>query len=86
VGGEQELYKSSLVARDVHWISGTFPSTPLDITIRIRYKSPEVDATIIPEHDSVTVRFKQPQRAVAPGQSIVFYQGKEVLGGGIIEG
>jgi tRNA-specific 2-thiouridylase len=85
VGNERELYRHSLIAKDINWISGTFPARQLDITAKIRYRSPEVAATVFPEHETVRVHFEQPQRAVAPGQSIVFYQGDEVIGGGIIE-
>jgi tRNA-specific 2-thiouridylase len=86
VGSKDELYRRSCIANNINWISGIHPQAPLDITVKIRYKSPEVAATVFPERDHVKVHFKQSQRAIAPGQSIVFYRDNEVLGGGIIEG
>jgi tRNA-specific 2-thiouridylase len=55
------------------------------ITAKVRYKSPEFSVKLIVNGDSAEVIFDKPQRAIAPGQSVVFYRGDEVLGGGIIE-
>ena len=52
---------------------------------KIRYKAPESDAVVIQSHGLAEVTFKEPQTAITPGQSVVFYRGDEVLGGGIIE-
>lgn len=58
----------------------------LPITVKIRYRSPRVPATLeLLDDKRVRVRFAQPQRAVTPGQIAVFYEGERVLGGGIIE-
>jgi len=84
-GTEDELYCQSLTARKVNWVSGSPPSAPLDVTAKIRYRSSVSTATIFPKTDSTEVRFHQPQRAITPGQVVVFYQDSEVLGGGIIE-
>ena len=56
----------------------------MDITVKIRYKSPETEATLYPQGSRALVRFRQPQRAITPGQAVVFYRGDEVLGGGRI--
>ncbi len=85
VGREEELYSQKLVAKGVNWVSGKAPTGPTTMTAKIRYKSPEVPADIFPNKDWVEVVFDQPQRAITPGQAVVFYQGEEVLGGGTIE-
>jgi len=85
VGHEKELYSRKLAARKLNWISGKAPQEPITVTAKIRYRSKEVEAIVFPRNDSVDVHFAQPQRAVTPGQAIVFYNAGEVLGGGIIE-
>ena len=85
VGGEEELYSSGFVASKVNWVSGQPPSEPIRVGVKIRYRSPEVAATLYPKPDTAQISFHQPQRAVAPGQAVVFYQDSQVLGGGTIE-
>ncbi len=85
VGTEEELYSQQLIASELSWVSGKPPSEPVDIAAKIRYKSSEVAATLYPILDSAKIKFHQPQRAVTPGQAVVFYQNNEVIGGGIIE-
>jgi tRNA-specific 2-thiouridylase len=85
VGSRQELHATELIATEANWVSGKAPSEPMKVATKIRYRSPEVTATIRPRHDSVKVRFNQPQPAITPGQAVVFYQDNEVLGGGTIE-
>jgi len=91
LGDENELYSQKVIASDLRWIGGEAPPGPVAVTARIRYKSKEAAATLFPTCHSeqgeaiAEIRFSQPQRAIAPGQSIVFYRGDEVLGGGIIE-
>jgi len=85
VGREEELYCNGLVAGDVNWISGEPPCGEMDVTAKIRYKSPEVAATLYPDINSAKVIFDQAQRAVTPGQAVVFYRNNEVIGGGTIE-
>ncbi len=78
------LYSKELIARKVNWIAGKKPKMPLKCTARIRYQHPKENCTIRHEKGKYTVKFTKPQRAVTPGQSVVFYRGKELLGGGII--
>jgi len=85
LGTEEELYSEKLVAKKINWVSGKAPSNPMDVAVKIRYKSPEVLATLYPDLSSAKVQLHQPQRAITPGQSVVFYQNDEVIGGGIIE-
>jgi tRNA-specific 2-thiouridylase len=84
LGHEKELYSRKLVARKLNWIAGKAPREPITAKARIRYKSKEAEASLFFSNDSADVNFAQPQKAITPGQAIVFYNGDEVLGGGII--
>jgi tRNA-specific 2-thiouridylase len=84
LGPEEELYSQKLTARELNWISGKAPREPITAMAKIRYKSKEAEATLFLRDDSVDVHFAQPQKAVTPGQAIVFYNVDEVLGGAII--
>ena len=86
LGSEKELYSQKLAAQKLNWISGKALREPVTVTARVRYKSKEAEAVLSPRDDSVDVCFSQPQKAVTPGQAIVFYNAGEVLGGGIIKG
>ena len=80
------LFSEKLLVRELHWISGKDPAMPLTCTARIRHL--QLDQPCRVSHaaeNNVAVKFRQPQRAVTPGQSVVFYDGEECLGGGIIE-
>jgi len=85
LGHEKELYSQKLIARKLNWISGKAPREPITARAKIRYKSKEAEAVLFFRNDSVDVHFAQPQKAVTPGQAIVFYNAGEVLGGGIID-
>jgi len=85
LGPEEELYSQKVIAKKVNWISGRTPREPLTVRAKIRYKSKEAEAILFPCDDSVDICFTQPQKAVTPGQAVVFYNIDEVLGGGIIE-
>jgi len=84
LGHEEELYSQKLAAQKLNWISGKAQQEPFTITAKIRYKAKEAEATLFFRNGSVDVHFAQPQRAVTPGQAIVFHNVDEVLGGGII--
>lgn len=85
LGEGAELYSSEALVGDVNWISGEAPSSPLHCNVKIRYRQPEQPATVTPGPDGrVTVTFDEPQRAITPGQAAVFYDGDNVLGGGVI--
>lgn len=78
------LYSKQLEIEDIHWISCTGPKLPLKCEARIRYRQPLQSCRVSKRGDSLIVEFNDEQRAVTPGQSVVFYKGEEVLGGGVI--
>jgi len=80
------LFKQSLVASKPNWIIGKPPKLPLSVKAKIRYRQKEQPCTIIDlGNQQLSVVFDEPQRAMTPGQSVVFYQGKECLGGAVID-
>lgn len=87
VEGEDDpaLFSKGLVASNLHWISGTEPEFPLNVSARIRYRQPRQETVVRKEGKSLRVEFAGPQRAVTPGQAVVFYKDDEVLGGAVIE-
>ena len=85
VGRNEELYASSLFASDVNWLMEE-PTQEISVHAKIRYGSREVQANVLPLEDgAVKVSFLEPQRAVTPGQSVVFYSGERLVGGATIE-
>ena len=86
VGTADGLLQSTLWTSAVNYLSGTPPEQPIEIEAKIRYKSSQSSATLTPHGQWAQLRFYEPQRAITPGQAVVFYRDDEVLGGGIIEG
>jgi len=83
---DDELYKKKFLVKNVNWISGTEPSFPLNIDIVIRYGHKQIHGTVTKfKNDIYLVELSEKQRAVTPGQSAVFYNGDEVVGGGMIK-
>jgi tRNA-uridine 2-sulfurtransferase len=87
VGGNDDLSRDSLMAREVNWVSIDPLTDTLRAQVKIRNKHVPAPATITPASDPsrVRVRFDEPQRAVTPGQAAVFYDNDLVLGGGWID-
>jgi len=85
VGTKDQLLSNTLLANKLTWVSGKAPEGPINVTAKIRYKSPEASAKLCINDGRARLQFHQPQSAITPGQAIVFYQGEAVLGGGIIE-
>jgi len=92
LGEDPEVYHDTLWACDLNWISIPELKEPMRVEAKIRYKANPAWATVSPViskdgqviPDRVKVTFDEPQRAITPGQAVVFYQGKVVVGGGII--
>jgi tRNA-specific 2-thiouridylase len=85
VGENQELFRDKLAADDVHYVSGIPLNCPTELSVKIRYSSQRVPALVIPlGNNRLEVAFHTPQRAITPGQAVVFYDGEQVLGGGTI--
>lgn len=79
------LFSRGLTSHSIDWVAGRAPSLPLRCVAKTRYRQPDQACTVQATDDVYTVVFDQPQRAVTPGQSVVFYQGDVCLGGGVIE-
>lgn len=80
------LMSTRLWADQAHWISGDPPPLNAVLGAKIRYRQPDQACRIVAlENDQIEVVFDQPQRAATPGQSIVFYDGEECLGGAVID-
>ncbi|BCN93240.1 tRNA-specific 2-thiouridylase MnmA [Thiomicrorhabdus immobilis] len=80
------LQHSFLVADTLDWVSGECPVLNSPLKAKIRYRQAEQPCQIIEHKDGkIVVQFDEPQTAIAPGQSVVFYIGDDCLGGGIIE-
>jgi len=85
VGPGEMLQRRGLVADRVSWVAGGPPARgPFEAQVRIRYRGEDVPAVLEASGDVLQVGFAVPQRGVAPGQSVVVYQGEELLGGGRI--
>jgi tRNA-specific 2-thiouridylase len=82
---EQILYSDKLLASRVNWISAKPYKLPLRCQARIRYQQPLVDCLVTKKGKNYLVKFQKPLRAITQGQSVVFYHGDEMLGGGVIK-
>jgi len=86
VGGEDELFKTSLIAGDANWISIASLTGPLAVTVKVRSAHTGADAVIQPEKEGrVAVTFREPQKSLTPGQWAVFYDKDTVVGAAVIE-
>ncbi|MEC0244789.1 tRNA 2-thiouridine(34) synthase MnmA [Paenibacillus chitinolyticus] len=80
------LYSKGLSATDVNWISTRRPQGEFTCTAKFRYRQPDQGVTVTLGQDGAAeVVFHEPQKAITPGQSVVFYDGEICLGGGIID-
>ena len=85
LGPNDALFKKALLAEDCNLITIDKLETPLRVTAKTRYRQKDVPALIEPLADGrIKVTFDEPQRAITPGQAVVFYDGDYVVGGGII--
>jgi len=84
VGAHEDLMATALLADELSFIDGSPPSGETRVDARIRYRAPAVPATLTVTGDTAEVSFDSPQRAVTPGQAVVFYDTERVIGGGTI--
>ncbi len=85
-GDHPSLFHTRLRAGQLHWVSGTAPVVPGRCTVKVRYRQQDQACEIIELDDQqCVVKFDQAQRAITPGQSVVFYRDEICLGGGVID-
>jgi tRNA-specific 2-thiouridylase len=83
VGPKEALFKEEALVRAVRWLTDPKELPQEGVEVQVRYRARPVPAKISLEKDKeVRVLFREPQRAVAPGQLAAFYSGERVLGGG----
>jgi len=86
LGDETEVFSRELTASQMNFIAFEKLEAPIEVKAKIRYSAKEAAAKVIPLNDSrVKVVFEEPQRAITPGQAVVFYQNDILVGGGTIE-
>ena len=93
IGPDSALFRESMWVSRVNYVQGTLVgtsgstpgATPMEVSVKIRYKASEAPAVLHPDGDGALVVFNEPQRALTPGQAAVFYQGDILVGGGTIE-
>ena len=79
------LFANALTATQLHWISEEAPALPFNCTAKIRYRQTDQHCMVEKIENGIAhITFPEPQRAITPGQSIVFYQDDVCLGGGVI--
>ena len=85
VGTEEEVYSKVLYANELNFLLFDKLEKPIEVKAKIRYRAKESNALVIPQENGIVkVEFKEPQRAITPGQSVVFYIDDIVVGGGKI--
>ena len=85
LGKNEDLFTTTLEANDINWISIEKLTEPMQCKAKTRYKQKEADALLEPLEDGkVRLTFFEPQRAITPGQAVVFYDKDVVIGGGKI--
>ena len=79
------LFSRALLASDIYWVNPVDLSSPRRLTAKVRYRQNDQHCTLERTETGYRAVFDEPQRAVTPGQSVVFYDGEVCLGGGVIE-
>ena len=85
LGDEEDLEKDEMRVTKLNWIKYQGLNSQMEVTTKIRYKDPGSLSLISPSETGVNVRFYEKAKGIAPGQSAVFYEGDDVIGGGIIQ-
>ena len=86
IGDEADLYRKEFTVEHVHYIAANPITEPLRLEVQIRYNAPPVSVTVFPHQkvNQLFIKLDEPQRAITPGQSAVFYRRDTVFCGGII--
>jgi len=84
VGGRRQLLRSSCRVEDVRYVAGRVPPSVFRADVKVRSHAPVAGALVTPVGEQARIDFDDPQRALAPGQAAVFYDGDRVIGGGPI--
>ena len=85
-GDDSALYHTHLTASQLSWVSNKMPDLPYSCKAKVRYRQDDQICTLENlDNGSITVSFEKPQRAITPGQSVVFYHDNVCLGGGVID-
>lgn len=85
LGENEDLFSNRLVADDINWIACAAPQSSINVTAKARYSQKEAKAVVHPlSATKALVEFEEKQRAITPGQAVVFYDGDTVVGGGTI--
>jgi tRNA-specific 2-thiouridylase len=80
------LFSNGLTATDLHWVSRKQPANAFHCTAKFRYRQADQGVSVaLTDNNTCTVMFDKPQKAITPGQAVVFYDGDVCLGGGIID-
>ncbi|HNF71938.1 MAG TPA: tRNA 2-thiouridine(34) synthase MnmA, partial [Chitinophagaceae bacterium] len=85
LGDETDLERNSMEVARLNWIKYPGIEQPMQAQTKIRYKTAAVESTIIPDATGIHVDFHASVKGIAPGQSAVFYDGEDVIAGGIIQ-
>jgi tRNA-specific 2-thiouridylase len=86
LGPEESLRRTSCDVGDLNLFDATLLNEPREVQVKVRYATPAAAATLLPvDSTRLRIQFHEPQRALSPGQSAVFYKQDQVLGGGIIQ-
>ncbi len=86
LGDEADLSRNEMVVRKMNWLKYDHVAPGTEVMAKIRYRDSGTPAQLFPGPDgSIQVRFFEDAKGIAPGQSAVFYEGDDVIGGGIIQ-
>jgi tRNA-uridine 2-sulfurtransferase len=86
LGSEEALLRSSCLVKELNLFDHSLLTTRRDVSVKVRYATPPTAAQVEPlDGETLRIHFRMPQRALSPGQSAVFYNADQVLGGGIIQ-
>lgn len=84
IGKDCDLWHNSLQIKEINWLSGQAPKLPADFLVKIRYRHNGAQACVQPAGNKLSIEFKEPQRAITPGQFAVLYRDNEIIGSGEI--